>query len=159
MMPTLHLMVGLPCSGKTSLAKKLGQENSALRFTPDEWHTRLFGLDLEDFEAHNARHDLIEKILWDVAARALSLGVNVILNFGFWAKKEHDMFRARASKLGAACQIHYLNVSIAELLERLKLRNASLPAGTFNIPEDSLQEWMTWFQAPIPEELELHHAN
>jgi predicted kinase len=102
---------------------------------------------------------VIEKMLWELGARALTLGVNVILDFGFWAKEERDFFRARASELGANFQIHYLDVSNAELLERLKSRNANLPAGTFNIPEDSLQEWMTWFQAPTTEELELHHEN
>ena len=35
-MATLHLMVGLPCSGKTTLAKKLEVERAALRLTPDE---------------------------------------------------------------------------------------------------------------------------
>jgi predicted kinase len=157
MMATLHLMVGLPCSGKTTLARELEQQHAALRLTPDEWHTRLFGLDLEDFEVHNARHDLIEKMLWELGARALSLGVNIILDFGFWAREERDFFRARASDLGANCQIHFMDVPSTELLERLKLRNASLPTGTFNIPEDSLQEWMTWFQAPTPDELELNH--
>jgi predicted kinase len=155
-MPRLHLMVGLPCSGKTTLAKKLEQQHSALRFTPDEWHTRLFGLDLENLEAHNARHDVIEKMLWELGARALSLGVNVILDFGFWATEERDYFRARALELGASCQIHYLNVSNAELLERLKSRNANLPAGMFQIPEVMLQEWMSWFQAPTTAELEVN---
>ena len=44
-MATLHLMVGLPCSGKTTLARKLEHERSALRLTPDEWQLRLFGQD------------------------------------------------------------------------------------------------------------------
>jgi predicted kinase len=153
-MPTLHLMVGLPCSGKTTLAKKLELDHSALRFTPDEWHTRLFGLDLDDFEVHNARHDLVEKLLWEVGARALSLDMNVILDFGFWAKEERDFFRARASELGARCQVHFLDVSNTELLERLRLRNENLPAGTFKIPEALLEQWITWFQAPTSEELE-----
>jgi predicted kinase len=156
MMATLHLMVGLPCSGKTTLAKKLEHEHSALRFTPDEWHTRLFGLDLEDFEAHNARHDLIEKMLWEVAARALRLGVNVILDFGFWTLEERNFFRTRAAELGANCQIHFMDVSKTELLERLKLRNANLPEGIFSIPESTLEEWMTWFQAPSLEEFQLN---
>ena len=58
-MATLHLMVGLPCSGKTTLAKKLEQERSALRLTPDEWQVLLFGQDAEEPE-HDARHSLIE---------------------------------------------------------------------------------------------------
>ena len=51
-MATLHLMVGLPCSVKTTLARQLEQEVSALRLTPDEWHTRPFGYDVEE-EEHN----------------------------------------------------------------------------------------------------------
>ncbi|WP_424949772.1 AAA family ATPase [Deinococcus sp.] len=42
-MPTLFLMVGLPGSGKTTLAKQLEQRHSAVRFTPDEWMMPLFG--------------------------------------------------------------------------------------------------------------------
>jgi predicted kinase len=47
-MAGLHLMVGLPCSGKTMLAQKLAYELPALRLTLDEWHIRLFGQDAEE---------------------------------------------------------------------------------------------------------------
>ena len=39
-MATLHLMVGLPCSGKTTLAQKLEHELPALRLTLDELERR-----------------------------------------------------------------------------------------------------------------------
>ena len=81
-MATLYLMVGLPCSGKTTLAKKLEREQFALRLTLDEWHIHLFGQDAEELE-HDARHSLIEMMLWNIASRALELGMNVILDFGF----------------------------------------------------------------------------
>ena len=71
-MATLHLMVGLPCSGKTTLAQKLESEHSALRLTTDEWHVCLFGQDAEEPE-HDARHNLIETLLWKIASRALVL--------------------------------------------------------------------------------------
>jgi len=72
-------MVGLPCSGKATLARKLEYERSALRLTPDEWQLRLFGQDADDPE-HDVRHGLIEALLWKVASRALVLGTNVILD-------------------------------------------------------------------------------
>jgi predicted kinase len=155
-MATLHLIVGLPCAGKTTFAKQLELEQSALRFTPDEWHTRLFGqdfgLDLEHPD-HDARHGLIETLMWDVAARALRLGTNVILDFGFWGKSEREDYRARAAQVGANTIIHFLNVPKEILLARLETRNANIPAGTFQIPTSKLLEWMQIFQAPTEDEL------
>ena len=152
-MATLHLMVGLPCSGKTTLARQLEQNYFALRLTPDEWHTRLFGYDVEE-EVHDARHFLIESMLWDIAARVLVLGVNVIIDFGFWAKSERDDYRARAAQLGASSEIHFLNVAEEVLFERLAIRNAHLSQGAAYIPEAKLKEWITFFQPPTPDELE-----
>ena len=152
-MATVHFMVGLPCSGKTTLARQLEQDHSALRLTPDEWHTRLFGYDVEENE-HDARHFLIESMLWDIAARVLVLGVNVIIDFGFWARSEREDYRARAAQLGASSEIHFLNVAEEELLERLAFRNAHLPQGAAYIPEAKLKEWIPFFQPPTPDELE-----
>ncbi len=145
-------MVGLPCAGKTTRARQLAQERSALRLTPDEWQTRLFGQDLGD-PAHDQRHDLIETMLWGVAERVLTLGVSVILDFGFWAQAEREDYRARAVQLGASSEIHFLDVPDDELIERLAQRNAHLPAGSFTIPESNLREWMKFFQRPSPDEL------
>ena len=105
-MATLHLIVGLPCSGKTTLARQLETKYSALRLTTDEWHIRLFGQDYgdnmtaSDEAKHDSRHALVESIMWDVAARVLVLGVDVILDFGFWVRSERDEFRSRAQHLG-----------------------------------------------------------
>ena len=152
-MATLHLMVGLPCSGKTTLAKQIEQEQAALRLTPDEWHKSLFGNDVKDAQ-HDTRHTQIEMLLWGVAARALALGMNVILDFGFWAKVEREDYRARAKQAGAASEIHFLDVSEEDLFERLRLRNAAPSAETFCIPEEDLKSWLAIFQPPGPEELE-----
>lgn len=80
-MTTLHLMVGLPGSGKTALAKKLEGELGALRLTPDEWHRYLFGQDAAHPD-HDERHEKIEVLQWRVAASALARGFDVILDFG-----------------------------------------------------------------------------
>jgi predicted kinase len=149
----LHLMVGLPCSGKTTLARQLERKYSALRLTTDEWHTRLFGQDAEDKE-HDARHRLIESLLWDIASRVLSLGVDVILDFGCWGRSERDDFRSRARSLGVGFKIHFTSAPEDVLLERLAERNAQLPHGVFQIPETSLEKWFLMFEPPSKEELD-----
>ncbi len=150
---TLHLMVGLPCSGKTTLAQKLESEQSALRLTTDEWHVRLFGQDAEEPE-HDVRHTLIETMLWNIASRALALGTNVILDFGFWAREEREDFRLRAKQLGASSEVHFLDVSEDELMRRLEVRNSQLSQESFHIPEDMMKPWIAFFQRPTPDELE-----
>ena len=152
-MATLHLMVGLPCSGKTTLAQKLESERSALRLTPDEWQVRLFGQDAEEQE-HDVRHNLIETMLWNIASKALGLGTNVILDFGFWAREEREDFRLRAKKLGASSEVHFLDVPENELMRRLAVRNSQLSQESFQIPEDMMKPWITFFQRPTPDDLE-----
>ena len=150
---TLHLMVGLPCSGKSTLARTLEHEHSALRLTPDEWQLRLFGQDAEAPE-HNARHTLIETLQWEVASRALALGINVILDYGFWAREEREDFRARAKQLGASSELHFLDVGEQELLRRLAQRNAQPSSLAFHIPEEMMRPWIAFFQKPTPDELQ-----
>ncbi|HEU0296865.1 MAG TPA: AAA family ATPase [Anaerolineales bacterium] len=152
-MATLHLMVGLPCSGKTTLAKQLEQERSALRLTPDEWQVALFGQDAEEPE-HDARHSLIETMLWNIASRALELGTNVILDFGFWAREEREDYRLRAKDLGASSEVHFLDVPKEELLRRLVIRNSQPSQVSFHISEESMKPWIEFFQSPTLEELE-----
>jgi len=153
-------MVGLPCSGKTTLARELETRYSALRLSPDAWHIRLFGHDFgddmeeSDEKKHSLRHDVVEYLMWDVAERVLVLGVDVILDFGCWVRSQRDEFRSRAHELGADFKIHFVDVSEEVLLERLKTRNAQLPEGTFHIPEGKLKEWMQLFEPPSQDELE-----
>lgn len=150
-MAILHLMVGLPCSGKTTLAKQLEKIDSVLRMTPDEWHLCLYGQDIAE-EQHEQRHDYVEALLWNVAARALILGIDVILDYGFWLRCQREDFRLRAEKIGVRCVIHYTEASRETLLIRLKERNACPPKGAFHIPEEKLQQWIALFEPPTEDE-------
>ena len=92
--PTVHLTVGLPCSGKTTFAKALAARTGALRLTPDDWHCRLFGDDTTDPD-HDRRHDTVETIMWNVTSELAARSLDVILDFGF----EHRPMGARTMML------------------------------------------------------------
>ena len=154
-MAILHLMVGLPCSGKTTLAKRLESELGALRLTPDEWHRFLFGQDATHKD-HDERHARIESLQWDVAAVALARGIDAILDFGLWAKAERRDFRARAAKLGADTVVHYLDVPFDELLARLHIRNKQPAEEVTYIPPALMKKYLSSFEPPDEEELALN---
>src|SRR5438046_1385991 len=81
----VYLVVGLPGAGKTTRAKELETSASALRLTPDEWQIALF-----DGRNPPDKRDLVEGKLVQVGMRAAGLGVNVVLDFGFWSKDERS---------------------------------------------------------------------
>lgn len=148
MRPTLFVMVGLPGSGKTTLAKQLEQRYHALRLTPDEWMMPLFGWG----ESGNKR-DVLENLLWNVAARTLELGLNAVLDYGLWGRWERIEYRARAEALGARVELHFLDLPLEELWIRVDRRNHNLQPGEVPIPLEELTGWFEIFEAPTPEEL------
>ena len=153
-MATLLLMCGLPCSGKTTRAKQLERERHALRLTPDEWIVRLFGSALT-LPTLDWCRDPVETLQWDVAERALSLGINLILDFGLWSRSERDEFRSRAAALGVDVEVHFLDTPREVLLDRLAARNADLPRYTFPVTRAQIDLWCALFEPPTSDELTL----
>ncbi|HEU5047455.1 MAG TPA: ATP-binding protein [Rickettsiales bacterium] len=154
-MAKLHMICGLPCSGKTTLARKLEAELPALRFSPDEWLEPFIGArDWDkDVEAYNQQRLQMEAMLLDFALRAVSQGINAILDNGFWGREERDTYRTKARERGINVKLHYMDVSREELLLRLKKRNDDLKPGIFYITESQLVEWLGRFQPPDADEL------
>jgi predicted kinase len=153
----LHLIVGLPGAGKTTLARKLERELPALRLTPDDWIGPLYGEPLSAVQLDAVR-DPVEHVQWAVAERALALGLEVVLDFGFWTRGERESFRARAAALGAGSRVHALVLPIEELWARLERRNAALPTHTFPISRAQLESWWPLFEPPVDDELETMSA-
>ena len=151
-MATLHLMIGLPCSGKTTYARQLARETRALLLSLDVWHLKLFGDDV-GHEHHDERHMRIEKIMWDVAKHVLELGGDVVLDYGCWARVERDDYRNRAKELGADFKLHYMDVPYSELYRRLEERNRNHPEGSFKIPKAEMDKYIPIFQPPTADEL------
>jgi predicted kinase len=146
--PTLFVMVGLPASGKTTLAKELELRHDALRLTKDDWMMPLFGWgDFED------KREVVEALLWQMGARALRLGVNVVLDYGLWAREERDEYRARGEALGARVDLRFLDVPEEELFRRMEARNRQRDPNDVPITAEQLREYLPRFQRPTEEEL------
>jgi predicted kinase len=97
--------------------------------------------------------DPVESVQWTVAARALALGVDEVLDWGFWSRAERDDYRTRAAALGARAEVLYLAGERDALWARLSARNAERPPGTFVVTRDQLDQWADAFEPPTPDEI------
>lgn len=150
--PTMYLMCGLPGSGKTTRAREIEQSAHAMRLTPDEWMVPLFGEQHNTPELLKAR-DTLEGLLFNLAEKALNLGIHVVVDYGVWSRSERETFRARARAAGARTELIYLDVPLDELKARVEARNQTLDGTVYPITAEEMDLWATWFEVPAPEEL------
>lgn len=115
-------------TGKTTFARKLERELPAIRFSHDEWITRIFGhQQLEPETMLVPVSDLIERC-W---TRCVELGLDVVLDGGFWDRKSRDNIRAKAAALGAGCRLYRLSVPDEVAWARVEQRNKNLQDNWF----------------------------
>lgn len=147
--PTLILFCGLPGSGKTTLAKKLEAQGRGIRICTDEWQASI-GVEHteEDF------HERLQLRLYDLAKELLDNGQDVILEDGLWTKYERDQKRADARNHGARTEMHFFDLSVEQIWERLDRRNNGLRvSGAVPISRDELERFWKLFEKPDAGEL------
>jgi len=146
-------MVGLPGAGKTTQARQLATEHGALRLTPDEWMIPLFGAPEAD-----GKRDAVEGLLLRLALEALSLGTDVVVDFGCWSRDERSAIRRLAESAGASCRLVYVPVDHETQLSRIAHRQATTPDETFPMSEADIRYGRSLFQEPDAAELQRHEV-
>lgn len=157
----LHLICGLPGSGKTTLSKKLAVLHGAIRCCPDEWIKAIWPPEISESEGNTYR-DQIEQLQWKLGKRILKSGVDIIIEWGTWGKAEREKLRDEAWEIGSKVTFYYLDVPKAVLRERILQRNAHLGDYEFLMPEeqldDELDRCFSLFQVPQQDELATYDA-
>jgi predicted kinase len=146
--PTLHLTVGLPGVGKTTLAGKIAQEDKAVRFSPDEWMIPLFG----EPDADGKRAVLEGRLLW-AAHEVLGVGGSVVLDFGCWTEARRWAVRAVAEHAGGHFRLHFVDLPEAERRARATARWEGDPGSTFEMSPVDHDRFLGLFQAPTEAEI------
>lgn len=121
-MATVHLLCGRPGSGKTTFARELEETHRAIRYTYDEWMVQLYGRSPDQFETLFNR---VSNLIWRIATRNLALGTDIILDKGFWYKRDRENVRQAAAAIGANSKLYFLDAPIDVLRNRVLTRSKS----------------------------------
>lgn len=126
-MAKVIMTCGKICSGKSTYAEKMRNENKAVILSVDEITLALLGQ-----TPGKILDDYVEKLkeyFFEKSIDIISVGVNVVLDWGFWTKAERDYAREFYGSRDIAFEIHYMDVSDEIWHERLDKRNREIEAG------------------------------
>jgi predicted kinase len=119
---TVHLLCGKTGSGKTTFVRRLEQERRAVALPVDPWMIRLFGQHMPR-EVFDARVGVCMALLYDLSERLTQLGLDVVLDWGFWSRADRDAARARVAAGGAAAILYFVDTPDDVIRGRLAERN------------------------------------
>lgn len=125
-MATAHLIHGYIGAGKTTFARELATRLLAVRFSSDEWIARLYAEDESRIADFGVLLDRVEAVQQPVWCRCLQLGVDVVLDQGFWARSKRDRVRELAAGIGADTKLYHVQCADSVAWQRVERRNADL---------------------------------
>lgn len=129
-MANVMMTCGRICSGKSTYAGSLRKEHSAVILSIDEIMLSLFGKDAG--EHHDEYVAKTERYLLQKSLSIIEVGINVILDWGFWTKEKGDFVRNFYRDHGVEYEFHYLDIGDEEWQRRLNKRNTEIEAGKSN---------------------------
>ena len=119
--------------------------------------TKAVGEDLG--ERHDAIAARLRSYLLDRAAELARLGMDVILDWGFWWAADRLKTARFFAEKGIVCEWHYMDVSRAQLERNIGRRNACPGPSDYRVDAGLLNKCLSAFEPPAPGEMDVVHTS
>ena len=140
------MMCGPGGAGKTTYAKGLERKGwTRLSFEVEFWDRGMTTMPSAEVVAEVAT-ELKARLLRHVAA-----GNDVVLDFGFWFRRQRDQFRALLAPEDIVPETVYIATSLETILSRVGDRHGR-QADDWPLTEQTATEYFERFEPPTPEE-------
>jgi len=152
MTPHVHLILGLPGSGKTTLSHELSERLVLPRFSLDEEYFKVVP-NKQQSERDFVIEAQVEASIKDRVTALLATGRSVVLDFCPWRKAQRQTFYNFITTHGGLPQLHFLPVERDELIRRLERRNSQRDTRYQYMSPEMLNDFYERFDPPGPEDL------
>lgn len=153
-MAKVYLICGKICCGKTTYAQKLCKEKNAVLLSVDEITLALFGQHPGD--KHDEYVERTEKYLLNKSVELISKDINVVLDWGFWAKAERESAKGFYKSRNIVCELHYIDISDETWKSRLHKRNNAVLANetsAYYVDDNLAAKFASIFEVPSEDEI------
>ncbi len=155
-MANVWMTCGKICSGKSTYARELRRRHHAAVLSVDEITLALFGPEPGDMLDEYVQR--AETYLYQKSVELVETGINVVLDWGFWTKRERDEAREFYAAHGIACYFHYLEIGEEEWRRRIEKRNAAVLAhkiSAYYVDEGLARKFADVFEPPARSEIDV----
>ena len=160
-MARVMAICGKICSGKSHYAKQLKDRENAVILSTDEVTFAL--IKNEQGEYYNIFADRVNKYLRKKAAEIVTIGCNVILDWGFWTKEERKEITDYFNACGIDVEWHYVDIAQARWEMLIEQRNKKIEEGNvgsdFYLDEGLMGKLLSKFEEPTREEMDVWYIN
>ena len=155
-MSKVFIMCGKLCSGKSTYAKSIRKAQNAVVLSIDEVMLSVFGQDAG--EKHDYYVERIKEYQYAKSVEIAETGINVVLDWGFWTKKERDYAKEFYSSRNIDYEFYYLNVEPDEWNIRIQKRNQDVlnhESYTYYVDEGLTEKFESIFEVPTKDEIDV----
>ena len=153
----VELLCGVPCSGKTTYAKRWMNAQEGRGWVLLSCDEALFKLEDVLCDDYDAALERVKAYLLDQSVSLVRAGCGVLLDWGFWQRAERERVSAFYAQAGIACRWHYIDVSPEEWMRRCEKRNAAVRAGEEEacfVDEGLRKKVLSRFEKPERDEID-----
>ncbi len=148
--PINFLLVGLPYSGKSTLANELKNKYGFAHINIDEWKFNKGYKDKGDDEIPNKVWDEIFEEADKLFVNYLKEGKNIANEYAWVTRSWRDRARKVAKDAGFETKVIYIKLPLSTIKERWLKNNQS--KSRFHWPEHEFENYIKDFEIPTTEE-------
>lgn len=148
----LLFFCGKMAAGKSTLARKLAEQEDAILFVEDDLLDTLFPdviIDIPGYVKHSAR---LNQALTPIVCDLLKRGISVVLDFPGNTPKQRAWFRLLFETAQADHELHYIDASDDLCKLQLKQRSEGFAEGTMWTTDAEFDAVTAYFKPPSAEE-------